>query len=84
MGMKSYGFIPIRFYWIESPPDRIGGLQDDFFAIFTLISTGGVLFVIPMEMGLMAASPVDFRARIDDNIGVFFGEFNNFHSFSVA
>ncbi len=82
--MKSYGFIPIRFYWIESPPDRIGGLQDDFFAIFTLISTGGVLFVIPMEMVLMAASPVDFRARTDDNIGVFFGEFDNFHYFSVA
>ena len=49
-----------------------------------LISTGGVLFVIPMEMGLMAASPVDLRARIDDNIGFFFGEFNNFHLFSVA
>ncbi len=49
--------------------EQVGGLQDDFFATFLLISTGGfILFLVPMEPWFVTACAVDLQAGVDQSI----------------
>jgi hypothetical protein len=84
MGMRSYGFIPIWVNKVSSSSDWVWCLQDDFFTLLAIISTGEFLFVEPMESWFVAARAVYFRTRIDKYIGGCSGDLYDLHSFSVA
>jgi hypothetical protein len=68
MGMRSYGFILICFNQIDSSSGWVWGFQDDIFMLFAFISTGGILFAVPMKSGFVAACAVYFQAGVDKYI----------------
>jgi hypothetical protein len=69
---------------VSSSSDWVSGLQDNFFTLLGIISTGEFLFVEPMESGFVAARAVYFRTRIEKYIGGCSGDLYDLHSFSVA
>ena len=84
MGMRSYGFIPICDNEVNSSYNRVWGLQDNFFMLLAIISTGGFLFVVPMEPWFVTARAMYLRAGIDKYIGGCSRDLDNLHLFSVA
>ena len=58
--------IPIRVDQVDFLSEPAGCLENDFFALFALISTGVfILFVVPMEPWFVSACSVSFQARVD-------------------
>jgi hypothetical protein len=54
---------------VSSSSDWVWGLQEDFFTLLAIISTGEFLFLEPMESGFVAARAMYFQTKIDKDIG---------------
>jgi hypothetical protein len=84
MGMRSYGYIPIWDNQIDSSSNWVWGFQDNLFTLFAIISTGGILFGVPMEPWFVTTCAMYLWLGDDKYIGGWSGDFYDLHLFSVA